>query len=654
MNDAAWVAWSAAPVSSALLALFLWRGRMPGRLYVDALAIGLTLGAAVAVALGPFDLKANPLHFSAPTLAFLFAGLPEEGVKLIGVAAFLNAHYLARDRRDVAFAAGALSLGFATLENIFYLANAGAGWTALALERALTATPFHVFAGLAGGFAVAGLRRGAARWLVAWLGLGTIHGIYDFAVFAAAPGAAPEAFGRAVAAIGWDPVVALRAMLGGAEAAMAMLGGGAAAVAMRAPHDAPRMRFARFVSSRGLAGLLGFALLGGAVVALGTGALTGIMLETADPFLRAAIYAVMPFALGLLFVATSAPAWRRRTTASAAAFAAIAMAAAAWSWGPPYWRQLNALRFEARAARSAASGDYARAIDAYGQALAVEPARIEALAQRAEAYAALNRFDAALADVDAALRTAPGNVALYVERADLDRRRNAPAAAATDLDAALQRRPGDAELLAQRAQARLEAGDAAGAHADLAEASRKAPDNAVVRRAVAASGVDAGDFDSALRELNATLHANPADATAAFQRGRVWLYKLEPARARADFIRADDSPAFLYPALWRFLAEARLGGDAKANLRKRLAASPKKWPAPVARMLMGDIGVGDARAVAADDGERCEADFYFAMSRLSEDSFGESAERLRAVVPECPPGFIEYEGAKAELRRIAP
>jgi hypothetical protein len=36
--------------SVALMALFLARGRIAGRLYLDALAVGLTLGAAVAAA----------------------------------------------------------------------------------------------------------------------------------------------------------------------------------------------------------------------------------------------------------------------------------------------------------------------------------------------------------------------------------------------------------------------------------------------------------------------------------------------------------------------------------------------------------------------------------------------------------------------------
>src|SRR5262249_15920899 len=107
-----------APAAFAVLALLLWRGRPPGRLLVDALAIGVTLGATIAVALAPFELKANALRFSPQTLAFLFAGLPEEGLKMLGVAALLRGHYLARDRRDVTLAAGALSLGFAALENL--------------------------------------------------------------------------------------------------------------------------------------------------------------------------------------------------------------------------------------------------------------------------------------------------------------------------------------------------------------------------------------------------------------------------------------------------------------------------------------------------------------------------------------------------------
>ena len=312
--------------------------------------------------------------------------------------------------------------------------------------------------------------------LLAWLGLAAIHGGYDFAVFASAPGAprrrrfdAPRILRRV------SPGVALRALLRAAETTAAALAGAAAIAASRAPRAAPRGRLSRALGSRLLGRLIGVTLAGGAVVALGAGRSPRSCSESADLFLRAAAYAVMPLALGVMFIATpaaQAPASprSRRAWAGVGVAAALALAAAAWTWGPAQWRLLDALRFEARGVRFAAHADYGRAIEAYGEALAIEPGRVEVLSKRAEAYAASNRYDAALADLDVALRAAPATLALYIQRAELNRRRNDPGAAARDLDAALQRKPGDAELLALRAQARLEAGDAQGADDDLAEA----------------------------------------------------------------------------------------------------------------------------------------------------------------------------------------
>ncbi len=662
MTLAAALAWAIAPASAALLAFFLWRGALLGRLFVDALAIGVTLGAAIAVALAPFDLRDNPMRFAPQTLAFLFAGLPEEGVKMLGVAAFLRGHFRARSRRDVVFAAGALSLGFSALENVFYLANAGAGWATLAVERALTATPFHVCEGLAGGYVVARLSRGPrgfALGLLAWLGLAAIHGVYDFAVFAgASSGAAPAGFARLVAALGLDTANALRALLAAAEAAAAVAASAAVLALPAAPFGERRPWLLRLARSRGIGRLVGVPLAGAAFVALAGAIVAALLVGAPDPLFRVALYAVLPLALGLLFIlvptAPPAPLSRgtRRAFVGAGVAASLALLTAAVVWGPTEWRWLTALRFEALGARMAADGDYARAIDAYTRALEIAPGRIDILAQRAAAYAAAERYDPALADLDAALRVSPGNVGLYEQRASVDRQRNDPDAGVADLDAALKVKADDPELLALRGQARLESGDAKGAYDDLAAASRAAPDNAVVRRTFASWDVDAGDFDAGLRDLNARLHAEPGDAVAAFQRGRVWLYKGDARRARDDFARADRDPSFLYPALWRFLAQARLGGDGTADLAKRLAAAPDKWPAPVARLLLGQLDLAAARGAAANDGERCEADFYYAASRLMLDSSDQSAPRLRAALAECPTGFIEYEGAKAELRRL--
>ena len=202
-----------------------------------------------------------------------------------------------------------------------------------------------------------------------------------------------------------------------------------------------------------------------------------------------------------------------------------------------------------------------------------------------------------------------------------------------------------------RAQARIDAGDPKGAYADLDAASRLAPDDPVVRRVFASWDVDAGDFDAALKDLNARLHTDPNDAAASFQRGRVWLYKGEPARALADFERADRDPGVLYPALWRFLARAAMKQEGGAELLARLSTAPAGWPAPVARMWLGLIDHEAAGAAASDAGERCEADFYFAALRLARYGVNEAEPRLREAMRDCPTGFIEYEAAKAWLRR---
>ncbi len=290
-----WVAWATAPAAAALIAFYLWRGRLPARLLVEALAVGVTLGAAVAMALAPFELKTNPMQFSAAEIAFLFAGLPEEGVKMLGVAAFLAPHWLARGRRDVVLAAGALSLGFAALENVFYLANAGEGWATLAVERALMAMPFHVFLGLAGGFVVASVRPnlwGFALAAAGWLGLAAIHGGYDFAVFASAPGAQlPQVLQRLVAALGWDEAAALRALLAGSETAAALV---ALAALAALPPPQPREatgRLDRIARARIWSFVLGLPLAGGAALALAGGAVASWALETATPLLGTAFYA---------------------------------------------------------------------------------------------------------------------------------------------------------------------------------------------------------------------------------------------------------------------------------------------------------------------------------------------------------------------------
>ena len=140
----------------ALMIARLGRGDLPPALFGAAASLGVVMGTLIIVAEAPFNLKVNAPLYSPVTIAFGFAGFPEETVKFVAAFFFLRPHYLARTPRALVLAAAAMALGFALTEDILYLAGAGPQWGAIAALRALTAVPVHVFLGAVAGFAIAG------------------------------------------------------------------------------------------------------------------------------------------------------------------------------------------------------------------------------------------------------------------------------------------------------------------------------------------------------------------------------------------------------------------------------------------------------------------------------------------------------------------
>jgi RsiW-degrading membrane proteinase PrsW (M82 family) len=116
--------------------------------------------------------------------ASIGAAIPEEVAKFVGVVFIAVRHVDARRMQDTILLSLAVALGFATLEDIAYLAIPGE-WTIVALERAITAVPGHGIDGLTMGAlaTLAQLRRpGRAGdlWALALALPILFHTAYDF------------------------------------------------------------------------------------------------------------------------------------------------------------------------------------------------------------------------------------------------------------------------------------------------------------------------------------------------------------------------------------------------------------------------------------------------------------------------------------------
>src|SRR5688572_7262346 len=134
-----------AAVIPALLILEYGVARTRGSWTNEALWTAFTVGAVGALAAGFVELGLTYI-LGIETLsglpraaaeAVLIAAIPEEAIKFIVLVAVAERHVDARRYQDIVVLALAVGLGFAALENLFYLVAPG-DWPRLAAGRALT------------------------------------------------------------------------------------------------------------------------------------------------------------------------------------------------------------------------------------------------------------------------------------------------------------------------------------------------------------------------------------------------------------------------------------------------------------------------------------------------------------------------------------
>jgi RsiW-degrading membrane proteinase PrsW (M82 family) len=157
----------------------------------------------------PLD-RLNPFVGSATKAAFI-AAIPEESIKFFVLLSLAEKHVDVRRLQDTIVLALAVSLGFATLENFFYLISAG-DWKITAATRAISSVPGHGIDGLAMGALLIAARlkgNGPSRHFIYVLIVPIIlHAAYDFPLFAIEKNLDKIWFGAA-----WIAVIALSSLL---------------------------------------------------------------------------------------------------------------------------------------------------------------------------------------------------------------------------------------------------------------------------------------------------------------------------------------------------------------------------------------------------------------------------------------------------------
>ena len=269
-------------------------------------------------------------------------------------------------------------------------------------------------------------------------------------------------------------------------------------------------------------------------------------------------------------------------------------------------------------------GDLDRAIADYTETIRLDPEDKDPYINRGVAYDAKGDHDRAIADYSEAIRLDPKDTdphnnrgVAYKAKGDLDR-------AITDYNEAIGLDPKFAKTYINRGNA------------------YRAKD----------------DLDRAIADYSEAIRLDPRNLSGYLSRGRANLYAGALPNALADFNRASAlDPKDAYAALWHDIANKR--GNLPSRLSDAVAQIDlTQWPAPVIRLYLGQM-TPEAVLAAADNpdadpknGQICEANFYTGELDLQQGKKDDAIRLFRLAAASCPKGFVEYEGANAELKAL--
>jgi tetratricopeptide (TPR) repeat protein/DNA-binding winged helix-turn-helix (wHTH) protein len=302
--------------------------------------------------------------------------------------------------------------------------------------------------------------------------------------------------------------------------------------------------------------------------------------------------------------------------------------------------------------------DFDRAIADYSEAIRLDPKLARAYWNRGRAYGSKRDQDRAIADYDEAIGLDPRLAIAFNSRGFAYQAKGDIDHAISDYDEAVRLSPKFVFAFNNRGNAYRLKGNEDRAIADYGEAIRLNPKLVVAFEGRGAAYLAKGDLDHAIADYSEAIRLAPKLTDAYFSRGRAYLYGGSLTRAQDEFKQATElNPKFAYLALWLDIAERRGG------LPSHLEQAAKQfdmtaWPAPVVRLLLGELTPAKTLAAADDNdparkqNQVCEVNFYAAELALLQNAKAEALRLFRLADDSCPKYFIEREGARAELRAL--
>lgn len=228
-------------------------------------------------------------------------------------------------------------------------------------------------------------------------------------------------------------------------------------------------------------------------------------------------------------------------------------------------------------------------------------------------------------------------------------------------DRSIDARP-TAFALGFRGNAHRNAGRPESAVADYNAVLAMEPGNPMALNNRANAFRDLGRIDSSLADLEAAVAAAPFHPLPALNLGWTrYVYGRGDAAAEARaFLERNNwrHPASAYFVVLEALAHRRAGRAraARRALEEADSAVPAPvkaaWPWPVVLYLRGGITGQDLLAAAGTEARRLEARAYLGLALAASGKRTEALDHLRWVVEHGNPSLLEYDVARAEVRRL--